>query len=153
MAYPCGVACNLLWIPRWCRPCPLQVPCGATRTEPRAQPCAKPDGPRSAHTRSSFARTRAAGWWSLRLRLAGASARKPWTLCSGWRGRVREVCRLVCFARRWSSSLAAGASRAYAASLLALPAHSAAGVDGPPPLVSDVPADGGEPFAAHSRVR
>ena len=30
------------------------------------------------------------------------------------------------FARRWSSFLAAGASRAYAASLLALPAHSAA---------------------------
>ena len=57
------------------------------------------------------------------------------------------------FARRWSSFLAAGASRAYAASLLALPAHSAAGVDGPPPLVSDVLADGGEPFAARSRVR
>ena len=34
----------------------------------------------------------------LRLRLAGASARKPWTSCSGWRGRVREVCRLVCAA-------------------------------------------------------
>ena len=58
------------------------------------QPCAKPDGPRSAHTRSSFALTRAAGWLSLRLRLAGASARKPWTSCSGWRGRVREVCRV-----------------------------------------------------------
>ena len=52
------------------------------------------------------------------------------------------------FARRWSSFLVAGASRAYAASLLALPAHSAAGVDGPPPLVSDVLADGGEPFVA-----
>ena len=57
------------------------------------------------------------------------------------------------FARRWSSFLAAGASRAYAASLLALPAHSAAGVHGPPPLVIDVLADGGEPFAARSRVR
>ena len=64
----------------------------------RVQPCAKPDAPRSAHTRNSFALTRAAGWWSLRLRLAGASARKPWTSCSGWRGRVREVCRLVCAA-------------------------------------------------------
>ena len=57
------------------------------------------------------------------------------------------------FARCWSSFLAAGASRAYAASLLALPAHSAASVDEPPPLVSDVLADGGEPFAARSRVR
>ena len=30
--------------------------------------------------------------------LSGASARKPWTSCSGWRGNVREVCRLVCAA-------------------------------------------------------
>ena len=50
------------------------------------------------------------------------------------------------FARRWSSFLAAGG-------LWALPAHSAAGVDGPPPLVRDVFADGGEPFAARSRIR
>ena len=86
----------------------------------------------------------------------GASARKPWTSCSGWRGGVREVCRLVCAAPCRLPLPGAGPpswTRAYAASLLALPAHSAAGVDGPPPLVSDVLADGGEPFAARSRVR
>ena len=87
---------------------------------------------------------------SLHLRLEGASARKLWTSCSGWRGRVREVyvgAVWPAFARRWCSFLAKAASRAYAASLLALPAHSAAGVYGPPPLVGDVLADCGEPFA------
>ena len=74
--------------------------------------------------------------------------------------RPDSRCRLVVLAREvggrfrdFVQRLARARARSVPPRLLALPAHSAAGVDGPPPLVSDVLADGGEPFAARSRVR